>query len=67
MLLLRKAVGIGLGLPTPKWLLENEAMMIGTEMKFRLKNRNVVHTKLFNSGFKFRYPELKGGLKKVID
>lgn len=42
-------------------------MMIGTEMEFRLKNRNVVHTKLFNPGFKFRYPELKGGLKKVID
>jgi NAD dependent epimerase/dehydratase family enzyme len=36
-------------------------------MKFRLKNRNVVHTKLFNPGFKFGYPELKEALKKVID
>jgi uncharacterized protein (TIGR01777 family) len=63
----RKAVGIGFGLPSPKWLLEIGAILIRTETELILKSRNVVPTKLLNHGFTFKYPTLNAALAEAID
>lgn len=62
----RKAVGIGFGLPSPKWLLEIGAILIRTETELILKSRNVVPKKLLDAGFTFRYPTLKEALDEAI-
>lgn len=56
----RNAVGIGFGLPAPKWLLEIGALFIRTETELVLKSRNVVPGKLLAGGFRFKYPQLGG-------
>lgn len=63
----RKAVGIGFGLPSPKWLLEIGAIIIRTETELIIKSRNVVPTKLLDHGFMFQYPTLKKALTEAID
>ncbi|MFD0796626.1 TIGR01777 family oxidoreductase [Maribacter chungangensis] len=62
----RKAVGIGFGLPSPKWLLEIGAVLIRTETELIIKSRNVVPNKLLNAGFTFQYPTLKSALAEAI-
>lgn len=62
----RKAVGIGFGLPSPKWLLEIGAILIRTETELILKSRNVVTKKLLDAGFTFRYPTQKEALDEAI-
>lgn len=62
----RKAVGIGFGLPSPKWLLEIGAVLIRTETELIIKSRNVIPTKLLNAGFTFQYPTLKSALAEAI-
>lgn len=62
----RNAVGIGFGLPSPKWLLEIGAILIRTETELILKSRNVVPTKLLENGFTFKHPMLADALKVSI-
>lgn len=63
----REAVGIGFGLPAPKWLLEIGAIVIRTETELIIKSRNVIPTKLLKSGFKFNFPKLKEALSDAVD
>jgi uncharacterized protein len=53
---LRAAWGARFGLPSPAWLLEIGARVIGTESELVLKSRRVVPAKLLESGFSFDYP-----------
>ncbi|MFS4416591.1 TIGR01777 family oxidoreductase [Maribacter sp. 2307ULW6-5] len=62
----RKAVGIGFGLPAPKWLLEIGALFIRTETELVLKSRNVVPGKLLAGGFRFKYPQLGEALADLL-
>ncbi|WP_293304384.1 TIGR01777 family oxidoreductase [Pedobacter sp. UBA5917] len=55
---MRKAFGVGFGLPTPAWLLAIGAKIIGTETELILKSRWVKPTVLLNSGFEFKYREV---------
>lgn len=66
MAILRQLTGHKLGVPTPVWLLKIGAMMIGTETELVLKSRWVLPTKLEESGFVFRYPQVEGALRSLI-
>ena len=53
---LRAAWGARFGLPSPAWMLEIGARVIGTETELVLKSRRVVPATLLESGFTFDYP-----------
>src|SRR5262249_45145985 len=53
---LRKAWGIGFGLPAPRWALEVGALVMRTETELVLKSRRVVPGRLLQAGFAFRFP-----------
>ncbi len=63
----RKITGHKIGLPAWKWMLEIGALMIGTETELILKSRWVLPTKLMQSGFSFKYPQLEIALKEIIE
>ena len=52
---LRKVMNIPFGMPSPKWMLELGARMIGTETELILKSRRVVPTRLQEEGFVFHF------------
>ena len=51
----RAALGMPLGLPANKWMLEIGAAFMRTETELILKSRRVVPTRLLEDGFKFRF------------
>jgi hypothetical protein len=53
---LRKAWGIGFGLPATEWMLELGAFVLRSETELMLKSRRVVPTRLLQSGFTFQFP-----------
>ncbi|TDG37199.1 TIGR01777 family protein [Pedobacter changchengzhani] len=55
------------GLPAPTWLLKIGAIMIGTETELILKSRWVMPTVLTNSGFKFKYGNLREAIKAILN
>ncbi len=63
---LRKALRVPLGIPLPKPLLELGARLIKTETELILKSRNVVPSRLLNTGFSFRYSNLEKALNDLI-
>jgi NAD dependent epimerase/dehydratase family enzyme len=54
---LRRAWGIGFGLPTTRWMLELGTWVLRTESELVLKSRRVVPGWLLEAGFEFRHPE----------
>jgi uncharacterized protein (TIGR01777 family) len=52
---LRRAWGIGFGLPATKWMLEIGAFFLRTETELVLKSRRVVPGRLLQSGFVFQF------------
>lgn len=64
---LRKAAGIPFGIPMPEPLIRMGAFLIGTSPELVLKSRWVVPTRLLQSGFVFRYPQLQQALEDIID
>ena len=56
MRVLRKAVGVPLGLPASNWMLEIGAILMRTETELILKSRRVVPARLLECGFTFRFP-----------
>lgn len=52
---LRRAWGIGFGLPARKWMLEVGAFFLRTETELVLKSRRVVPGRLIESGFEFAF------------
>jgi uncharacterized protein len=53
---LRKAWGIGFGLPASRWMLEIGTFLLRTETELILKSRRVVPGRMLESGFTFRFP-----------
>jgi hypothetical protein len=66
MAMLRRLTGRQWGVPIPAWLLKIGAMMIGTETELVLKSRWVLPTKLEESGFVFRYPQVEDALRSLV-
>jgi NAD dependent epimerase/dehydratase family enzyme len=63
---LRRAYGMNIGLPAPKWLLELGTRLLRTESELVLKSRRVVPTRLLQSGFQFAYPDWPCAAKDLV-
>jgi uncharacterized protein len=54
---LRRAVGMPVGLPATRWMVEIGTRVLGTESELVLKSRRVVPGRLLGDGFTFAFPE----------
>ncbi len=63
---LRSQLQVKTGLPTPKWMLEMGAILLGTETELILKSRWVIPQKLTDSGFQFQFGNLKPALENLF-
>ena len=66
MQLLRKNMGVKIGMPIPKWLLETGAVLIKTETELILKSRWVIPERLSDAGFQFKYKNINEALKNIL-
>jgi uncharacterized protein (TIGR01777 family) len=66
MALIRKTYGIPFGLPSPQWLLEPGARLIGTETELILKSRWVYPGKLLKEGFTFQFPDAAAAIGEIM-
>ena len=55
--ILRRNLGVKLGLPTTRWMAEIGALVMGTETELIFKSRRVVPGILLQSGFEFSFPD----------
>lgn len=62
---IRKAFGVGFGMPTPAWLLAIGAKIIGTETELILKSRWVKPAVLLDGGFEFKYGEVREAMEAL--
>lgn len=63
---IRKVIGIPVGLPTPQWLLEIGARIIGTETELVLKSRWVKPKRLLDEGFAFQFPQVHHAVHAIL-
>ncbi|WP_121355143.1 TIGR01777 family oxidoreductase [Flavisolibacter nicotianae] len=66
MQLIRQTYGIPVGLPTPQWMLEIGAKLIGTETELVLKSRWVYPRRLLGEGFTFSFPEAEHAIHEIM-
>jgi hypothetical protein len=64
---LRQVCRQPIGLPATRWMLEIGAFALRTETELLLKSRRVVPGRLLESGFQFRYPELRPALEQIVN
>jgi uncharacterized protein (TIGR01777 family) len=62
---LRQVSGARIGIPSPGWVLKAGAALIGTETELVLKSRWVVPERLLDSGYRFRFPDLRAALAEL--
>lgn len=62
---LRRSVGMPLGLPSWRWMLEPAMWVLRTEPELVLKSRWVLPGVLTDAGYTFRHPELEPALRDV--
>lgn len=67
MATVRRVLGVRLGVPMPRWMLELGAVGIRTETELVLKSRWVLPEKLTTAGFEFRYPMLEDAVRESLD
>lgn len=63
--ILRRELGVKIGLPAPAWLLELGTWAMGTETELVLKSRRVIPSRLLSEGFAFEYPEWDEGAREL--
>jgi uncharacterized protein len=54
-------------LPSPTWLLKLGAILIGTETELILKSRWVLPRRLLESGYKFKYTDIRTALGEILN
>jgi NAD dependent epimerase/dehydratase family enzyme len=54
----RECVGMPLGLPASRWMLELGARLLGTETELVTKSRWVEPVRLRDAGFRWRFPQV---------
>jgi NAD dependent epimerase/dehydratase family enzyme len=63
---LRRAWGIHFGLPSPAWMLEIGAVLLGTETELILKSRRAVPSLLLQHGFRFEFPRWSEAAAELV-
>lgn len=63
---LRRAVGMPIGLPAFRWMLEPALWVLRYESEMLLKSRWVLPERLEAAGFRFRWPDLRPALEDVV-
>ncbi|MDM4763099.1 DUF1731 domain-containing protein [Galbitalea sp. SE-J8] len=63
---LRRILGVPVGLPLPRPLLELGSVALRTEVELLLKSRWVVPERLEAAGFRFAFPEIEGALRDLL-
>ncbi|MGO4300303.1 epimerase [Leifsonia sp. RAF41] len=66
MATLRRLLGVRIGLPAHRWMLEIGSAAIRTETELVLKSRWVVPERLLEAGYSFAYPELEPALRDIL-
>ena len=66
MATLRRLLGVPVGLPAYRWMLELGSAAIRTETELVLKSRWVVPERLLDAGYEFAYPELEPALRDIL-
>lgn len=61
----REVVGMPMGLPAARWMLEIGAFALQTETELILKSRRVIPRRLVESGFKFHFLFLRQALENL--
>lgn len=64
---LREQMGVRIGLPSPRWMLELGARFIQTETELVLKSRWVIPERLEREGFTFAYGTLDTALAEILN
>ena len=64
---LRKSTGHKFGFPAEAWMLKIGAVIIGTETELILKSRWVIPSKLLDSGFQFKFPEIENAFCNLVE
>lgn len=59
---LRRAVGMPVGLPALRWMLEVGAVFLRTETELVIKSRKVIPARLTREGFKFKFESIREAL-----
>lgn len=67
MQMLRNALKIRFGIPTPAWLLKIGAVLISTETELILKSRYVIPDKLLKRSYVFDYPKLEEAIEDLVN
>lgn len=65
MRLLRRTVGMPIGIPAPRFALEAATWALRTESELLLKSRWVAPARLLRSGYRFRQPQLEAALRAI--
>ena len=63
---LRRACGVGFGLPAAKWMLEVATFVHRTESELLLKSRRVVPQRLRAAGFEFIFPDWPSAARELV-
>lgn len=63
---LRRTVGMPIGLPATRWMLEPAMWVLRNESELLLKSRWVLPERLAAAGFEFRWPDLRPALEDVV-
>lgn len=64
--LLRRALGVRIGLPAMKWMAELGAVFMKTDTELILKSRRVVPGRLLDAGFEFRFPRWHQAARDLV-
>lgn len=66
MALLRRLLGVRVGLPAYRWMLELGSAAIRTETELVLKSRWVEPERLLDAGYRFAFPDLEPALRDIL-
>lgn len=66
MATLRRVLGVAVGLPATRWMLELGSAVIRTETELVLKSRWVVPERLLDAGYAFAFPELEEAFRDIL-
>ena len=67
MAVLRRVLGVSIGLPATKWMAELGAFFLRTDTELVLKSRRVVPARLLQHGFTFEYPEWRDAAQNLVE